>query len=73
MFNVDKIIRLLGYVVWTILWLPHTILMVTVVPIMVLLDAVREGTWIPAVMREYFKGLVKSLRHEWDFIHTGKW
>ena len=74
MLNVEKIIRILGYTLYTILWSPVIILTIIVGPILVCVMAVRNGWVVKDIMRElYIKGLKNGIEHDMNFIKTGEW
>lgn len=73
MLNVEKIIRVMGYIVYNIFWLPIVIPVLVLAPIMVLIMGIRNGWKIKTVMQEYFKELKNSFEHDKNFIKTGEW
>ena len=73
MLNVEKIIRVLGYIMYTILWSPFIILVLVFAPIMVLIIGIRNGWKIKDLVRGYFKELKAGFDHDKRFIKTGEW
>lgn len=67
--NVEKIIRILGYIVYAALWSPVIVLGMIVLPIgfMVMFRSIPEG-WAVWKM-----GLKAGIRHDMEFIKTGVW
>lgn len=73
MLNVEKIIRILGYIMYTILWSPFIILVLALSPIMVLIVSLRNGWRIRDIMRWYLNKLKEGFNHDKNFINTGEW
>lgn len=73
MLNVEKIIRILGYVMYTILWSPFIILVMVTAPIMLLIITIRNGLKIKDTMHWYLKKLKEGFEHDRKFINTGVW
>ena len=73
MLNVEKIIRILGYVMYTILWSPFIILVLITAPIMLMTIAIRNGQKIKDTMRWYLNKLKEGFEHDKKFIDTGVW
>ena len=73
MLNVEKIIRILGYIVYTALWAPFIILISVVAPIVLLIIAIRNGLRIREVMRWYWSKLKEGFAHDKNFIDPGVW
>lgn len=67
--TVDKFIRILGYIVYTALWLPVIVLAMIIMPIwaMILLKSIKDG-W-----HFWMLGLKSGIRHDIEFIKTGVW
>lgn len=67
--NVEKIIRILGYVVYVALWSPVLVLIMVVAPIS---TAIRfksvSFAWM--LLKD---GLKTGLKHDMNFIKTGVW
>lgn len=73
MFNVEKVIRVLGYVVYTILWSPVIVLCLTVMPFIYGGMCVRNGKPIGNLFTMFKDALVNGVRHDMEFIQTGIW
>ena len=73
MLNVEKIIRILGYIMYTVFWTPFIILVMVTAPIMLLVIALRNGMKIWTVMRWYLSKLKEGFDHDKRFIETGVW
>ena len=71
--NVEKIIRILGYIVYTILWMPVIILVAILGPLMWLCIGIRLGCSAADCMRGYAEILKRSIKHDVDFIRYGHW
>lgn len=67
--TVEKFIRILGYVVYSALWLPVIVLLAIVLPIWVLiLTKSIKHTWM--LLKN---GLKAGIKHDMEFIKTGVW
>lgn len=73
MFNVEKVIRILGYIVYTILWSPVIILGLTIMPIVYGAMCIRAGKPFKNIVTMYKDMLVNGIRHDMEFIQTGVW
>ena len=73
MLNVEKIIRILGYIMYTILWSPFIILVLVTAPIMLLIITIRNGLKIKDIMQWYLTKLKEGFDHDKNFIDTGEW
>lgn len=73
MLNVEKIIRILGYIMYTILWSPFIILVLVTAPIMLLIITIRSGLKIKDTMQWYLTKLKEGFNHDKNFIDTGEW
>lgn len=71
--NVEKIIRVLGYIVYTALWLPIIVLAIVSAPIVVLAVDLRLGQSIKGSINSLKDIFVDAVRHDVEFIRTGKW
>lgn len=71
--DVGKIIRILGYIVYTALWLPIIVVTIVAVPLMVLAIDVRVGRPIGESINGIWSMLVESVKHDIEFIQTGNW
>ena len=73
MLNVEKIIRILGYIMYTILWSPFIILVLVTAPIMLLIITIRNGLKIKDTTKWYLTKLKEGFNHDKNFIDTGEW
>ena len=71
--DVEKIIRVLGYIVYTALWSPVIILTLVVAPIVWLAMFVRAGLPAKDGINACTTALKNSVQHDINFIQTGKW
>lgn len=73
MINVEKVIRVLGYIVYTIIWSPVIILCLTIIPIVYGANYIKNGEPIKNVVTMYKNALLNGVQHDVNFIQTGKW
>ena len=73
MINVEKVIRVLGYIVYTIIWSPVIILCLTIIPIVYSANYIKNGESIKNVVTMYKNALLNGVQHDVNFIQTGKW
>lgn len=71
--KVEKIIRVLGYTVYTALWLPAIVFCIVAMPIVYAAIWARHGWPIKEGLKEFKKLLVENIRHDVEFIQTGRW
>jgi hypothetical protein len=71
--NVGKLIRILGYIVYTALWLPVILLTVIAAPLMVLAVDVRVGRPIGGSIEGIVGMFKESIQHDVEFIRNGTW
>lgn len=71
--NVEKVIRVIGYAIYTALWSPVIVLFLTVTPIVVGGWSIRNGVPFKEGFDTYKDILIKSVQHDAEFIKTGKW
>lgn len=67
--NVEKFIRILGYIVYVALWSPVIVLLMVILPIwvMCMCKSIPNG-WVM-----YKKALKYGFEHDAEFIKTGVW
>lgn len=67
--TVEKIIRILGYIVYTILWLPVIVLALIILPMVyiVIFKSIKEGLYV------FAKAIKHNINHDMEFIKTGIW
>ena len=73
MINVEKVVRVLGYIVYTIIWSPVIILCLTIIPIVYGANYIKNGEPIKNVVTMYKNALLNGVQHDANFIQTGKW
>lgn len=71
--DVEKVIRILGYIVYTALWSPVIILTLLFGPIVWIALYMRAGLPIKAATDTFARALLNNIHHDMDFIRTGKW
>lgn len=71
--NVEKIVRVLGYVVYTALWSPVIVLAIVITPIMSIALTIRNGGTLKSCIRDLKNGFMNGLKHDMKFIQTGEW
>lgn len=71
--NVEKIIRVLGYIVYVALWSPFIVVCLVVLPVVWLVTFMRSGMTAKEAMELYAKSLKVSFQHDANFIRTGIW
>lgn len=73
--DVAKVIRTLGYIVYTVLWSPVVVIALVVAPIMYGAFGYKIGKF--AGMKEWLKlwwiAQVNNIKHDMYFIKTGVW
>lgn len=67
--TVEKFIRILGYIVYTILWSPIVVLGLVILPVayMIMFGSIKKGLSV------YMMALKNNIRHDMEFINTGVW
>lgn len=67
--TVEKVIRILGYIVYTGLWSPVIILGLIVLPVvfMIMFKSITEGLSV------FMTALRFNIHHDMEFIRTGVW
>lgn len=71
--NVEKVIRVLGYLLYTILWLPVIVLCFTITPIVWILMYIRVGQPVKQCVKRFKNALAASIKHDVVFLQTGRW
>jgi hypothetical protein len=71
--NVEKFIRILGYIVYVILWSPVIAVLTPVVAIAMPVMLLRAGMPVREALQLTGKSFMNSLRHDAHFIKTGNW
>lgn len=73
MLNVEKAIRVLGYIMYTILWSPIIIVGLVLVPIVYIAWGIRSGLEIKQILRDLNRARKVAMDHDINFIKTGEW
>lgn len=71
--DVEKVIRILGYIVYTALWSPVLVLLLLIGPIVWLIVFMRMGMTVKECLELLGYALKNSIQHDMEFIRTGKW
>lgn len=71
--SVEKVIRVLGYIVYTALWLPVILLALLILPIVWIAMFARAGRPVKEAIDAYVQALRANIHHDMEFIRTGKW
>jgi hypothetical protein len=73
MFDVEKVIRVLGYTVYMILWSPIIVLALVGAPIVFLAIDLRAGRSVADSFKGFKDLIIAIIQHDKEFIQTGKW
>lgn len=73
MLNVEKVVRILGYIMYTILWSPIIIVGLVVVPIVYIAWGIRSGRRIKDIVSDLIRIHKAAIEHDMNFIKTGEW
>lgn len=73
MRNVEKFIRILGYIVYVMLWSPVIVLALVILPILALYKGLKIGMTVEQITKGYLESLKFSVMHDVNFIKTGEW
>ena len=73
MLNVEKAVRVLGYIMYTILWSPIIIVGLVIVPIVYIAWGIRSGRRIRDIVGDLIRSHNAALKHDMHFIKTGEW
>ena len=71
--NIAKFIRVLGYIVFQIFWLPITVLQYTVGPIVAIGLTVKNGKSVKRCWKQITRTLAEDIAHAIAFIRNGEW
>lgn len=71
--DVEKVIRILGYIVYTALWSPVIVLYLLFAPIVWMIVFMRAGMTVKECFELFAYSLKYGIRHDVEFIRTGKW
>ena len=67
--TVEKFIRILGYVLYTVLWSPIIVLALIILPIVIMIMT-KSVTYTYMLLKH---GLKAGILHDMEFIKTGVW
>ncbi len=73
MFDVAKVIRVLGYMVYAALWSPVIVVCLLVLPVVWLVTFMRAGFTVKEAVKSYGLSLKASIQHDVNFLKTGIW
>ena len=71
--NTAKFIRILGYIVWTILWLPVTVFVLVSAPVWLIVEWVLSEDNPKYIVKYYIRQASKHLKRGINFINKGEW
>ena len=71
--NVEKVIRVLGYIMYTILWSPVIAITLIVLPFIWVAMYVRAGRPIGEALANMRCAIMAGIQHDMNFIKTGQW
>ena len=71
--TVEKFIRILGYIVYVILWSPVIVLVLMILPFMWVRMYTRAGFTVKEGIAACAQALKMSIQHDMEFIRTGVW
>lgn len=73
MLNVEKVVRVLGYIMYTILWSPIIIVGLVLVPIVYIAWGIRSGRRLKDIVTDLIRAHKSAVEHDINFIKTGEW
>lgn len=73
MMDVKKAMRMFGYIIYVILWLPVIILALVILPITALIKGVKNGMTVTEIAKGYWEAFKFSVKHNAKLINSGKW
>lgn len=71
--DIAKVIRVIGYIVWNIIWAPVILLYITITPIVAIGLTVRDGRSIKKCLRQIKRTWTDSNARGAKFIKNGEW
>lgn len=71
--DVEKVIRILGYIVYVAVWSPVIVLFMLVAPVVWPIVFMRAGMTFTESINLFMYALKSSIQHDAYFIRTGKW
>lgn len=73
LYDVEKVIRVLGYAVYAALWSPVIVVLLLVLPVVWIVMFKRIGFTVKDAMSSLAHALKMSILHDVNFIKTGVW
>ena len=73
LYDVEKVIRVLGYAVYVALWSPVIVVLALVLPVVWLVQFKRFGFTTKEAMESMREAFKMSIMHDVNFIKTGVW
>ena len=71
--NIEKFIRILGYIVYVTLWAPMLVIITPIATIAFVAIYTRLGFTFKETCTLYAKSMKNSILHDMEFIRTGIW
>lgn len=71
--TVEMFIRILGYIVYCILWSPVVAVLLLVMPVVCLVVFMRAGMTARESIVMFKDAMKNNIRHDMEFIRTGVW
>ena len=71
--DVEKFIRVLGYIVYTALWSPVIVLAFVLMPLVWAVMCIRFRIPFKTGVELFTISLMSGIHHDMNFIRTGKW
>lgn len=71
--DVEKVIRVLGYIVYVALWMPFIIVYMLIAPIWWMVVTYKAGYSVRDAILHFLRLLMVGIQHDMEFIRTGKW
>lgn len=71
--TVEMFIRILGYIVYCILWSPVVAVLLLVMPVVWLVVFMRAGMTARESIVMFKDAMKNNIRHDMEFIRTGVW
>lgn len=68
-----KLIRTIGYIVYTCLWLPIILACMVFMPILVMVTCIKEELPVISGLKWFGESLKEGIAHDMNFIKTGEW
>lgn len=73
LYDVEKVIRVLGYAVYVALWFPVIAVLLLIMPVAWLVMFKRAGFTTKEATKSFVESLKMSIMHDVNFIKTGVW